>query len=319
MATANSGSQRIGWKFSTPLQADYLNTFIAGFSSQGLLTRPKMTPQRTSSGADVTIEPFSLLICPEDTTSNAPVDENNEPVYQKLVKVTTTTNIKLSIFKETIALGFEYSFSTPEGSTQSQWYGEVKALSPSELSEFKGIIIATCQNYQSSSGIFYSVKTNGADISDFLLKKEGWNPMKWLSVISPRRITDGVYYNKLEVRSHNNSYKGYINGNSGLNIHQNLVYILDTRVDPSSNPNGTRGFMPHKYNAFKLQSDGFALAEHDNDLPLTKTSGGIFALVDAGTTNQELDGSSFTNNLNIKPVESEDINIYYDNSTLFIR
>ena len=67
MATANVGVQKIGWKFSTPLQADYLNTFIAGFSSQGLLTRPKMQPTTTSYGADVTIQPFSLLIVPEDT------------------------------------------------------------------------------------------------------------------------------------------------------------------------------------------------------------------------------------------------------------
>lgn len=319
MATANSGSQRIGWKFSTPLQADYLNTFIAGFSSPGLLTRPKMTPQRTSSGADVTIEPFSLLIPPEDTISPNIIDENREIIYQKLVKVTTTTNIKLSIFRETIALGFEYSFSTPEGSTQSQWYGEVKALSPSDISDFKGVIIATCQNYTSDSGIFYSVKSNGADISDFLLIKEGWNPRKWLSVISPRRVTDGVYYNRLEVRTHNNSYSGYINGNSGLNLQQNLIYTMNTEIHEIVNPNGIRGFMPKNYNGLRLQSAGFSIAECSDVLPIEKTSGGIFALVDASINNQKLDASSFTNNLKISPVEQEDINIYFDNNTLFIR
>ena len=319
MATANSGSQRIGWKFSTPLQADYLNTFIAGFSSPGLLTRPKMTPQRTGSGADVTIEPFSLLIPPEDTMLSTLVDENREVIYQKLVKVTTTTNIKLSIFKETIALGFEYSFSTPEGSTQSQWYGEVKALSPADMLNFKGVIIATCQNYTSDSGIFYSVKSNGADISDFLLIKEGWNPKRWLSVISPRRVIDGVYYNKLEVRTHNDSYSGYMNGNSGLNIHQNLIYTMNTEIHETTNPNGIRGIMPENYNSFKLQSDGFAISECADSLPIEKTSGGIFALVDASVNNQKLDGSSFTNNLKIIPVEQEDINIYFDDKTLFIR
>lgn len=319
MATANSGSQRIGWKFSTPLQADYLNTFIAGFSSPGLLTRPKMTPQRTGSGADVTIEPFSLLIPPEDTMLSTLVDENREVIYQKLVKVTTTTNIKLSIFKETIALGFEYSFSTPEGSTQSQWYGEVKALSPADMLNFKGVIIATCQNYTSDSGIFYSVKSNGADISDFLLIKEGWNPKRWLSVISPRRVIDGVYYNKLEVRTHNDSYSGYMNGNSGLNIHQNLIYTMNTEIHETTNPNGIRGIMPKDYNSFKLQSDGFAISECADSLPIEKTSGGIFALVDASVNNQKLDGSSFTNNLKIIPVEQEDINIYFDDKTLFIR
>ena len=115
-ATANVGVQKIGWKFSTPLQADYLNTFIAGFSSQGLLTRPKMQPTTTSYGADVTIQPFSLLIVPEDTIPNGSVsesttDEDGNILLQKLVKITTTTQIKISITEQIVALGFKYSFT----------------------------------------------------------------------------------------------------------------------------------------------------------------------------------------------------------------
>lgn len=323
MGSSNQGSQRIGYKFSTPLQADYLNTFIAGFSSPGLLTRPLIIPQTTSYGADITIKPFSILIPPEDTISNTLTDENNEIIYQKMVKITTTTDIKLTINEDIIALGFQYSFTSSDGSLQSQWYGEVVPLDPGDFVDngenepFKGIIIATCQSYNPpDSPICYSVKTNGADISDFLLMKEGWNPNKWLSVISPWRIYSEEHprYNRLEVRTHNDSYKGYINGNSGLNLHQNLTYNLPADVEY-----GTRGKMPANYNAFKLQSAGFSIAETSDTLPVEKTSGGIFAMVDASSTNQLINATAFTNNLKIKPVEQEDINIYYDTNTLFIR
>ena len=323
MASSNQGSQRIGYKFSTPLQADYLNTFIAGFSSPGLLTRPLITTQTTSYGADIVIKPFSLLIPPEDTISNTLVDENGKIIYQKMVKITTTTDIKLTINEKIIALGFKYSFASDDGSMQSQWYGEVVPLDPddfkstSEKEGFKGIIIATCQSYNPpDSQICYSVKTNGADISDFLLMSEGWNPNKWLSVISPWRIynEEHPYFNRLEVRTHNNSYTGYINGNSGLDLHQNLVYNLPSEIE-----NGTRGKMPSNYNAFKLQSAGFSIAETSDTLPIEKTSGGIFAIVDASQTNQLIYSSAFTNNLKLNPVQQEDINIYYDNNTLFIR
>ena len=305
------------------MQADYLNTFIAGFSSPGLLTRPLITAQTTSYGADIVIKPFSLLIPPEDTISNTLVDENGKIIYQKMVKITTTTDIKLTIDKDIIALGFQYSFASSDGSLQSQWWGEVLPLDPkdfkttSEKEGFKGIIIATCQSYNPPDAqICYSVKTNGADISDFLLISEGWNPNKWLSVISPRRIyqEDFPRYNRLEVRTHNDSYTGYINGNSGLNFHQNLVYNLSTDVEY-----GTRGKMPANYNGFKLQSAGFSIAETSDTLPIEKTSGGIFAMVDATATNQLEYSKAFTNNLKINPVEQEDINVYFDNNTLFIR
>lgn len=377
MATANVGVQKIGWKFSTPLQADYLNTFIAGFSSQGLLTRPKMQPTTTSYGADVTIQPFSLLIVPEDTIPNGSVsesttDEDGNILLQKLVKITTTTQIKISITEQIVALGFKYSFTEPSGSTQSQWYGEVVALAPDGIADFKGIIIATCQNYKpQGEPRYFSVKTNGADISDFLLMKEGRNPLKWLSVISPRRVTDGIYYNKLEVRTHNDSYNGYINGHNGVNQYKNLTYTLNTNVEVLTNPNGTRGIMPGNFNVFRLQTGlqidrtvteipvslstkdvvlylgvttsdytnghcyqydtinskwndvtpliAFRLSEYSNALPIEKTSGGIFAIVDASLTNQKIYSTAFTNNLTIKPVQEEDINIYYDNNTLFIK
>ena len=89
MATANQGLQNIGWKFSTPLQADYLNTFISGFSSEGLITRPKINASTSGQGANLVIGPFSLLIYPSDTKSKGNTeysfDENGDSLTQKMV------------------------------------------------------------------------------------------------------------------------------------------------------------------------------------------------------------------------------------------
>ena len=315
MAQANQGSQRIGWKFSTPLQADYLNTFIAGFSSPGLLTRPSISYVATNFGANVLIQPFSLLIEPEDKGTSV-TDENGEKIIQKLVKITTTSEIKISMESDCIALGFTYSFAPGTG-TQSQWYGEVIPLSLADIQEFNGIVIATVEKYtpQGETTTYYSLKTNGADISDMLLFSEGWNPNKWLSVVHPKR-SNGIY-NKLEVRAHNKLYKGYINGHAGFNYHENFSYQLEE--DPVTNPDGIRGQMPNIYNLFKIQSDGFNIAETADELPIDKTSGGVFAMVDASRTAQMGYSTAFTNNLIINPVTQEEVNIYYDNNTLFIK
>ena len=317
MSTVNVGSQRIGWKFSTPLQADYLNTFSAGLTTPGLLTRPLIVPSVTSYGADIVIHPFSLLIPPEDKIDNRIKDENGEVIFQKVVKITTTDNILLSITPETVAIGFSYTF-TNNFITQSQWYGEVVVLDMADLVEFKGIIIATCQNYRSPENtMHYSITTSGADISDALLIKEGWNPQKWLSVIHPTR-SNGIF-NKLEVRTHNNSYSGYMNGQVGLVKQENLTYQFDYAVDHIYNPDGIRGLMAKNFSGFKLQSMGFGLAEQNDTLPIEKTSGGVFALVDATDVNRMEYNNSFVNKLKIYPVHQEDINFYIDGTTAYIR
>lgn len=337
MANANQGSQSIGWKYSTPLKADYLNTFVAGFSTPGLITRPAITSVPTSVGADVTVRPFSLLITPEDTKTSVS-DAWGDDFCPKMVKITTTNDIQISIGEQDVALGFNYTFAD-KGTPLSQWYGELVALNPDSASRFQGIIVATCQRWYDPNATgnkaSYSVTTNGADISDFLLIKEGWNPNKWLSVISPRRVTTGQYYNQLEVRTHNNEYGitrnaanvgklngtriSYINGNSGLRGYSRLRYNVAWNIDEINNPNGTRGFMQYNYSTFKLQSAGFSIAECSNALPIEKTSGGVFALVDASEVNAGTPSGSFTNRLVINPVEQESINIYYDNQTLFIK
>ena len=317
MSDVNLGQQEIGWKFSTPLKADYLNTFIAGLSNPGLLTRPKFTVTQASVGAQVLISPFSLFIVPKDKESDV-TDENNEIVDFKLVKVSVTSNITVNITTSAAALGFVYSFANDEAQLQAQWYGEVQVLTPEDLVTFKGVIIATCQSFTYENKTYYSVSTNGADISDALLVKEGWNPMKWLSVVHPFRTSGGIY-NQLEVRTHNGRFNGYVNSEAGLNRMTNLTYTMDTDVDPVTNPDGIRGLMPDNFNAFILKSDGFSLYKSVSELPMTQTSGSIFALVDATAVNERGLASSFVNKLKISPVEFSQINSYVENHTLYIR
>ena len=352
MGTVNKGSQQIGWKFNTPLEAAYLNTFLAGMSTPGLLSRPKITPGTiaTEISQTWTIQPFSLLVEPMDVTSAA-TDANGQHFIQTLVKITTIENIDVTITPTTCALGFEYTFY-PEGSETGveAWYGDVVALSADDVkSSYKGIIIATVQYFKKGTNSYYSVTTNGADISDALLAAEGWDPRCWLSVQRPNRAyQDGVVrYNRLEVRCHNNDFK---DTNAGLFYNQvitgaggvkklaarNMLYSFNKTSSEGDNPEGTRGFMPAKYNCFSIQS-GVAVDDSDtglmpktwvegeipidcgSDFPIEKQSGNIFAIVDATDTMNKSDATSFVNRLNIYPVRHQQYNVYLDNQVLYIK
>lgn len=333
MSQVNTGGQILGWKFSTALKADELNTFFMDCSGPGLLTRPCFQYSKpTSAGIEITIYPFAMLVAPSDKYNQFYVngsvsnEEGDKKPTLKLVKITTTALLTLTVSNSDVAIGFSYSFAN-SGVLTSQWYGEFVTLDAQKLEEFKnnhsGIIIATVQNRVNATGSrFFSITTNGADISDALLRQEGWNPRCWLSVVHPYRAVSNKY-NRLEVRCHNDLYDGYINGNSGCVELSNLTYILDNTLYPDENENGTRGFMPNNYNLFSLQSRGFYLSDGANSMPVTKTHGGVFALVNAYDTNlgpigMGGDQTSFTNRLKISPVAQEDINIYYDNNTLVI-
>lgn len=321
MAESNVGGQRIGWKFSTELQAEYLSTFLYGLSNPGLLTRPEITVSLATVTPTVTFGTFSMLI--------EPTDLKNKGI---LTKITFTNNADILISESIVAIGFTYSFRNGIYE-QSEWYGEFNALTQAEAVNYDGIIIATVQNYKDANdNIYFSVTTSGADISDALLRYEGWNPNCWLSVVSPRRAVNGKF-NQLEVRKHHDRFTGYISGNSGVLRLSNCVY--DIPQTPNINPDGTRGFMPHNYNIFKIQSNGFSICEEgldgltppDSETPIVRQPGGVFAMVDASAVNPENGtpsgsgtmATAFTNKLVILPVEREDINVYYHENTLFIR
>jgi len=329
MSQVDVGTQRIGWKYSTPLQADYLNTFSAGLSTPGLLNRPNIEIAPASSmGARITISPFSMLVIPTDKKSTE-VDVYGRRAIFKMVKITTTTSVPLTVTDATVGVGLKYSFSTNEsgegGSLQSQWYADIVIVEKDDVEEFVnkgGLFIATCQcrkDGETASSWSYAVTTEGADISDALLLQEGRNPNCWVSLVHPIRSqfssfeTWGIF-NRLEVRCHNDLYSAYMNGTQGFVKQEELYYQIPTSpdFDPPNYP-GVSGQFEHRYNLLRLQSDGFHLAESSDTLPIPKTHGGIIAMVDAGG----LIGPGnikvrLSNNLMIYPVEKEDVNIYFD-------
>ena len=347
MAQTDIGGQKIGWKYSTPLQADYLNTFMSGVHTPGLLSRPKFRVDKiTNVGATVVMDPFSMFIVPTDKHSQWK-DANNETIIDRLVKISLSTEYTFQIAPDTVAIGFTYSFNNEKGIPQSQWFGDITIFQEEDvvsgnIAEFDGIIIGTVQAFRDPAkadtpeNYKYSITTNGAEISDALLIQEGWNPKCWLSLISPRRLNNqNMKYNKLEVRSHNDLfgdpdkdiYGGYISGMNGVLRLSSLVYQFNTLVDPVNNPEGMRGFMPHNFNAFNIQSTGFHLCNSADTLPITNQQGGIFALVDATEVNNYNEDhtsygdltNSFANKLKIMPVQKEDLNVWVHGRTLVIQ
>ena len=294
MGTTSFGNQRIGWKYSTPLHADYLNTFLTGFNNPGLLSRPKFTLGRvTNVGCAVTINPFTMLIEPLDKVTSE-TSENGLPLIQSIVKVTTMASTQVNITPDSVALGFRYSFANGLVQ-QSSWYGEFVVIGKNEASTFDGIIIATVQSFlepgkeDRTENYKYSVTTSGAEISDALLRDEGWNPECWLSLISPRRRTNGKY-NQLEVRFHNELFgdenssplvpgsvdhkgynSGFVSGINGLVKLTSQRYTMNTNVDETLNPDGIRGIMPYNYNPFSLHTSGLMIC-HGSDTSPTESS-----------------------------------------------
>lgn len=324
MSSVNQGQQQISWKYSTPLQAEYLNSGIAGFSSQGLCIRPKLTVNPSSNGALVTISKFSVLIEPEDEMTT---DTDRDDIYQEkgvfnLVKITTTQTVSVQVTSSDVAIGVRYTFAN-NGIPQSQWFADIIPLSKDDVANFKGVIIATVQTRQGNTSQKWSVTTNGADISDNLLREEGWNPIKWVSLISPRRIVQQESYessdlfNKLEIRCHNNSYNGYMNGHTGCVKHSAPTIEL-----PAQTLNGLEfhdtGAMVDRYNLVSLNTQGMQFAEHSHTLPISKTRGSVLAILDC-TEQTSLAEDTFSNRVKIMPVESEDLNVYLDSEILYVK
>ena len=313
MSTVNVGSQKIGWKFSTPLQADYLNTFMSGLTSPGLTIRPKMTVVGNDVAATVTINAFSLFIVPSDNDVNGS--------YNRMVKITLEGASNVQINKNCIAIGFQYRFKPAESpSGQSQWYGEFVAISdPSQANTFKGVIVATVI-YNTTSRT-YSLSTNGADISDCLLVEEGWNPNCWLSLISPRRFTgDNRLYNRLELRKHNDVWEGCVNGRAGCVKFDKANPLRWPFPTNENDPDGTKGAaIPNIYVLFKFTSLGLSDCEKGDAWPIAGTSGGVIAYGDKSPILQN--ANMCANYYDVKPVKSEDVNVWYDSSqkTIFIK
>jgi hypothetical protein len=342
MGQTSIGTQNLTFKYSTPLQADYLNTMLAGFSGTGLFVRPMITAVGAASenGQTFTVHPFSVLIEPSDKIlAEKNIDENGKVFTQKVVKISITENVDLTVTPTSCAIGLEYSFSN-NMVPQAQWYADIKVLDKQDFDDgWKGIVVATVQHHVVGTSHYFSVTTAGADISDALLIQEGWDPNCWLSVARPNRCVSGgvIRINRLELRCHNDTYKGYMTGRGGIKEFNAANTIYDfKKSEEDSNPDGIRGFMPAKWNAFSLRaglkidgSDTGLMPKTWNDLnppmdcndtlPISHQSGGVFALVNAENTMEHIASTSFVNKLKIYPVKQEVYNIYYDSNTLYIK
>lgn len=323
MAVSNIGAQQITFKYSTPLQAEYLNIMLSGSTSEGLCTRPKITTGSVSGSGesatcDITIYPFSMIIHPSD--DDIITGESGVSYNTRTVKVTTQENVILTVSAGTRAIGFKYSFRADTHQTVTQWYGDWEVLSQNDLFDYEGIIIATTIIHTTAQNATCSVTTQGADISDFLLREEGWDCNRWVSLISPRRLGGSGKFDKLELRKHNEAFSGFINGHAGCVKQENLTIEI---------PSGDAGYMdiePNlytRYNLIKHNSEGLSWAQRSDTMPIEKTDGGILAIYDATIPNQGAIESrsayTYSNLAKIHPCVREEINIYLDDETLVLR
>jgi hypothetical protein len=349
-STLNDGDQLIGWKYYTPLKGDYLNTILGETITPGLVTRPRfMMSNPTAQYARFQVAPFSCLVIPEDDDGivGAPNNASNNNTIKnyssRLVKVTlsqTTTMQQLT--PDAVAIGV--SFALTDGQQASRnWYASIDIVTKpggsNPINSYKGIIIGTVQYNEKeiSAGVFkygWSITTSGADISNVLLQREGWNPERWISLISPRRVNwsdSDSGYNQLEVRTFNNSFNDYISGAKGIKLFNdsNTRYNMPKTAADGKDPNGIRGYMDKNISFFSLNTKtGLSISNTLNTLMDSEFAGdggmkgGVFAYVDATTNNDtksepdpgdDTPGSptynptllAFSNKMIIKPVKSE--------------
>ena len=133
MAVTNLGNQRIGWKYMTPLKADYLNTILGGLVTPGLITDPNIS----FDDSHLTIQPFSVAVNP---IVNGVLQRN------KLIKIDFSEAISFStIDSEYAALGVKFTFLN-----NSENYADLEWVT-SNWGSYKGIFIATSR-YDEDTG-----------------------------------------------------------------------------------------------------------------------------------------------------------------------
>ena len=368
-SSLNDGDQLVGWKYYTPLKADYLNTILGETITPGLVTRPKfIMANPTAQYARYQVGPFSCFVVPTDDDGmvgapNNGSSSNNQRNYStRLVKITlSNASTMQQLTPDAVAIGVTFSL-TDGTQTSRNWYASIDTVTKSEIANYKGIIIGTVQYYEKeiSAGVWrygWNVTTSGADISNVLLEKEGWNPQCWLSLISPRRATFNMDssipggYNCLEVRKYNDVYDEYVAGNKGFKAFSeaNTRYSLPTTAATGKDPDGIRGYMNKDFSIFTFNTQtNLSISNEMNTLSDNQFAsdggvrGGAIAYVDASANNitkdvpdNEGDPSdpptypllAFANRIVIKPIHNEGQRISYfredisnrANNTLYIK
>ena len=186
MSLNNRGNQTITYKYSTPLQAEYLNTLIANIATQGIITTPKFSVVESNGVKILTISPFSVLIN---------LNDNNENNSTKAVKLTTNVVVQEQYINEPKAVVVSFSFTNSSGIAQSQWYADFRIVSKNETIDNDEIVI----------GVYIGDNRwtiYGSDFSSAYLIGQGLNYSCYFDLVSPRNnnviYDDNNYYFQLK-------------------------------------------------------------------------------------------------------------------------
>lgn len=225
MAQLTSNEYKAVWKHKTPLNSDYLNILFEGMG-EGLVTLPTFD----IDGDNVIVHPFSALVIPWD-------GDSAQKLEQEMIKVVITSDITVSITRET------YS-GTDVGTrgiglriikTDTDTVITIDAVSGgTDCTNYKGIFIGNCVFREGSGGtaaINYCT-VNGADYSDLLLSRLGYDPSFWVSPVSPRRYSSREIKTSLwEIRYHNESMAQTTTDQTSLNYIKGAVPFLSIGGD----------------------------------------------------------------------------------------
>lgn len=220
------------YKYQTELKASELSTQLGHFSSQGLCNILFM-----SSGNKILIKELSLLINPKSDLSNQ---------KDSLIKVTAyELNIdNFNSYEDNPFLIYEY-----ETSIDSSYKGDFKFVDEDYVKNDKNKFVLVGSIVKDDD--VFSFTSNGADWSDVGLVEKGLNPLRWLSLSSPRRKGND-FTNYVEVRCHNDLLESKIINNDGQAEltstcdyrNENLVHYYlnkDGELKPTTNGNDING------------------------------------------------------------------------------
>lgn len=196
MAQLDPNQYKAVWKHKTPLNSDYLNILLEG-QEPGLVSLPTIT----SGESGVTVGPFSAFV--------QPVDENENYLPNEIIKVVVTQDTLVTVVRDTDGTAKTRGIGLKVVKTGTETRILIDAVDAAGCAGYKGIFIASVLYPQGTSDCWAT--TNGADFSDLLLTKLGYDPSFWVSPVSPRRnVGYKANVNDLislwEIRFHNDIY-----------------------------------------------------------------------------------------------------------------
>lgn len=197
MAQLDPNQYKAVWKHKTPLNSDYLNILLEG-QEPGLVSLPTITPGESG----VTVGPFSAFV--------QPVDENENYLPNEIIKVVVTQDTLVTVVRDVDNTAKTRGIGLKVVKTETETRISIDAVDAAGCPYYKGIFIASVLYPQDTQDCWAT--TNGADFSDLLLTKLGYDPSFWASPVSPRRnVGYKANVNDLislwEIRFHNDNMK----------------------------------------------------------------------------------------------------------------